>query len=341
MKTGAIQMSICLWILFSWAREAGNMESAYLAGEFTLLHSWSIVRLYGENNNKSARAVETAFFSIFTAYNEICSEFLGKNVLPYVDKQHAVSSAIRGSCGLDINLKLYDLLGRIGTDGLWAYWGAQGCSEDEKPLKEERLHEAQLYIQAIKALISNNPALRLPAKDDQAIDIHIAASLLATDDSNRAFIASWLRDMLERARFSYEANGKYPCVLDGYSDLLEHPKSTDNEYRENVTSGSILYPSIALWAALLDDDATYGKVAAMKRDLLQHCTFQFWYPDDRSEALFYTNAGTHGAALANLAIDRSKEEFLAQVFGECGHSPHFGDLSVPRPRFSWTRFWGK
>ena len=331
--TAIRQMSICLWILFAWAREAANMESAYLASELTLLHGWHIVRLYAGKDNKTTRAIEAAFFSIYTAYNQICSEFLGKNVLPYADMPHAVSSAVHSSCSLDINLKLFDLLGRLGTDGIWAYWGALRCSDEQKDMKEAGMREAQMYAEAVKALISNNPALLLPAKDDQTIDILIAASLLAIDGNNRGFIASWLGEMLERARFSYKTNGKYPCVLHTYADLLEHPKSTDSDYRENATSASILYPSIALWAGLLDDDATYSKVGAMKLDLLQNCTFQFWYPDDRSEAHFYTNTDSHGAALANLAVDRSKEEFLTQVFGECEHSPQFKDLSAVK--FGW------
>lgn len=326
--TAIRQMSICLWILFAWAREAENTESAYLAGEFTLLHAWNVVRLYVGKNNKTARAIETAFLSIFSAYCQICSEFLGKNVLPYVDKLHAVSDAIRSSCSLDVNLKLFDLLGRLGSDGLWAFWGAQRCPEEERDLREARLRETQMYVEAVKELISNNPALLLPAKDDQGIDILIATLLLAVDRDNGPFIASWLGEMMERARFSYKTNGKYPCVLATYSELLEHPKSADDDYRKSATSASILYPSIALWAALIGDTETYNKVSAIKREQLQHCTFQFWYPDDTSEVHFYTDSNSHGATLANLAIDRPKEEFLAQAFGECERSPHFRDLSA-------------
>ena len=73
---------------------------------------------------------------------------------------------------------------------------------------------------------------------------------------------------------------------------------------------------IALWAALLGDDELYRKVGRMKQELLQHCTFQLWYPDDQSEAHFYTNSDAHGATLADLALDRPREEFLGQVFGE-------------------------
>lgn len=331
--TAIRQMSICLWILFAWAREAENMESAYLASEFTLLHAWDILRPYAGRDTKAADAAQTAFFSIFTAYSQICSEFLGKNILPYADKQHAISTAVCGSCHLDTNLKLFDILGRLATDGIFAYWVAKRSSSEEKELNVAMQDEAHKHAEAVKALINNNPVLLLPAKDDQAIDIFIAAMLLATDSSNRGFITAWLGEVLERARFSYKTNGNYPCVLDAYIDLLQHPKSTDSDYRENATSGSILYPSIALWAALLDDDTTYNKVADLKQELLQHCTFQFWYPDDQSEGHFYTNSENHGATLANLAIDRSKIDFLDQIFGECEHSPHFNDLSAVE--FGW------
>jgi hypothetical protein len=245
-----------------------------------------------------------------------------------VDKLHALSSAVNGSCSIDINLKLFDLLGRLGTEGIWVYWAARRSSDKEKELRESSLKAVEVCAASIKSLISNNPVLLLPAKDDHGIDMFIAALLLSTDRSNHDFIKSWLAEVIERARFSYEANGRYPCVLHSYSELLEHPKSRDSEYRETATIASILYPIVALWAALLGDDELYRKVARMKQELLQHCTFQFWYPDDQSEAHFYTNSDAHGATLADPALDRPREEFLGQIFGECDQSPHFKELSA-------------
>jgi hypothetical protein len=331
--TAIRQMSISLWILFAWAREDENTESAYRASEITLLHAWSIVKLYAGKDTKTTRAVEAAFGVIFSAYRQISSEFLEKNVLPHVDKLHALSSAVCGSCSLDINLKLFDILGRLGTAGIWAYWDASRCSDEEKELRDARLNVVNICAASIRSLISNNAVLLLPAKDDDAIDMFIAALLLANNGSSHDFIRSWLAEVLERARFSYEANGRYPCVLRSYNELLEHPKSRDTEYRENATVASILYPIIALWAALMGDDEVYGKVARMKQELLQHCTFQFWYPDDQSEAHFYTNSDAHGATLADVALDRPREEFLAQIFAECDQSPHFKELSAVK--FGW------
>lgn len=321
------QMSICLRILYSWARQAENLESAYRSGELTLLHAWSVFKLHIDKDNRTARAMQDALLSIFTAYERICSEFLGVNVLPYADKRHAVSSAVRGSCSVDVNLKVFDLLGRLGVDALWAFWGIQLCPEDESTAREEMPSEIRIYLEAIRALINNNPALLLPVKDEQAIDISIALLALAIDGGNRNFILSWLREMLARARFAYKAHSRYPSVLRSYTQLLGHPRKQDEDYRKNVTSGSILYPLIALWAALLKDEQLYSEVAQVQQ-LMPHCTYQFWYPDEHSEDHFYQNSDVHGATLVNPILNTSAEAFLAQVFGECEQTRHFAELSA-------------
>ncbi|VTU13477.1 hypothetical protein SRS16CHR_00610 [Variovorax sp. SRS16] len=342
--TATRQMSICLWILLSWARDTENMEAAYQASELTLLHGWNILRRHVSSGTKTARELEAAFFSIFQAYRLISAEFLGKNVLPYADKTHAVSSAVQGANSVDVNLKLFDLLGRLSMSGIWARWFASRLKEkiqerdvsgvDAETSVMAQAHSVFLqHMEAAKMLILNNPALRLPATDDQAIDILLATLLLAMDSSNRDFVRNWLADVLERARFSYQTYGRYPRALATYAELIEHPKSGDEEDRKKVTSASILYPSIALISALLDDEQTYRKVASMKQDIMAHCTFQFWYPDAGSEAHFYVDSDHHGATLAELNLDGSKEAFLDQVFAECAQMPYFGELSAVK--FGW------
>ncbi len=331
--TAIRQMSICLWILFSWARENSNMESAYLSSELTLLHAWNIFKLYVGQNNKVAQAINIAFESIFTAYQRICSEFLGTNVLPHVGKMHGISVAVHGMNSLDINLKLFDLLRRLGVDGIWSYWMTCMCSDDGMETKQEILKETRMYMSSIKALISNNPALFLPTKDEHAIDISIAIFLLALDVNNRDDVNKWLKEMFHRASFSYRVQAHYPCIINSYNELLTHPKSGDNKYRDEVTAGSILYPTISLCAALLDDTELYNEVGQFKSKYLQHCNFQFWYPDDMSEKHFYTNIESHGAVLSKVCVDRPKEEFFEQVFGECSQNQHFQNLSAIK--FGW------
>jgi hypothetical protein len=104
--------------------------------------------------------------------------------------------------------------------------------------------------------------------------------------------------------------------------------SRDATYREGATSGSILYPLISLWAALLDDSDLFEQVSAFKRESLEHCNFQFWYPDDLSETALYTNRESHGGTLSDVASESTPNALMDQVFGECESSPQFKTLSA-------------
>lgn len=327
------QMSICLWILFGWAREAENMEVAYLSSELTLLFGWKIVSLQVERRGKITQGVELAFFSIFSAYQQICSEFLLTNIIPHAGKPHALSIAVQTSCSLDINLKLFDLLGRLAIHGIWAQWIASQPAAEGTDVEQHSLQAVIQTMTSVKSLILANPVLLLPVQDDQAIDVSIATFLLLLDVNNHDFVKQWLAEILKRASFAYQVHGQYPCNLRSYSKLLSHPNENDIAYRKEVTNGSILYPLISLCAAILQDEETYNYVADFKKEFLQHCNFQFWYPDEFSETNFYTNSDLHGAVLSNVFVDRSSNEFLAQVFGECDETPYFKEMSAVK--FDW------
>jgi len=323
------QISICLWMLFAWARESANMEAAYRSGELTLLRAWNILREFAGTDTKATDASLTAFSSVFQAYQQICTEFLSK-VLPHVNKLHGLSSAVRSSCGLDVNLKMFDLLGRVAMAGLWSYWGASLCTQEQQKEKEAAFADAAAHASSIKALISNNPVLCMPVKDSQSTDISVALLLLALNKDDHESIRNWVGEMIDRVTFALTVNGQYRCILESYSDLLVHPKIGDLEYRKSVTSASVLYPVIAMFAGFISDADTYDKVANLKKEQLQHCNFQLWYPDDQSEDRLYTNSDSHGATLSDVRVDLPKEGFLKQVFTECEHSPHLMQLSAFR-----------
>jgi hypothetical protein len=218
-------------------------------------------------------------------------------------------------------------LGRLSIGGLWSFWSAQIFKNDSK-LFEKYSAEVNSISTAVRQIILTNPTLLLPIKDDQAIDISIAVLLLIFNDSNHNEIKSWLTEIINRATFAFQIEGQYPTNLSRYSDLLEHPQRNDDSYFQEATSGSILFPFVALWAALLDENDLYQKVQKLKQNKLSHCTFQFWYPDDDSEDSFYTNKDSHGAILTQVCIERGAEDFLKQVFSECENSSQFKSLSA-------------
>lgn len=331
--TAIRQLGICLRILFAWCRDARNTEAAYLAGEITLLHGWTIFKDFAAKESKAAVAVRDGFLAIYDAYQEICGDFLRTAVAPHARTLHGLSTAVRGSGSLDVNLKLFDLLGRVGVTGLWVHWTATRTSDAQVEEKSAFLEEAGALRQVAKAMVANNPTLFLPATEDQSIDLAIALFFLATERAELSEVRNFLREIFGRAAFALRSHGHYPCSLREYGELLEHPRRRDDEYRREATAGSVLYPLLALWAALLEDRELYRGIAVLKEEVLSHCTFQYWFPDEATEDHLYTNGGPHGAALTDVCVDRPEADLLNQFFSECDAAPHFEELSAVR--YGW------
>jgi hypothetical protein len=324
--TSIRQLSICLWILFAWARDTGNLESAYLSAEFTLLYSWESAKTQFSKKTKAAKSIQEGFGSILNIYQLICSHYLRK-ILPHTDKQDGLSFAVHSSSSIDVNLKLFDVMSRLAMAGLWSIWGSQ-VHEKNSDLKVQYKNEVDIVLHTIKGLILNNPTLFLPLKDDHAIDIFLALLVLSFGNENREDVVGWLSEIADRAVFAYGCHGPYPCILRNYRDLLDHPKTGDEEYRKEVTEGSILYPTIALWAALLKDEPLFEKIKSAKEKYLDHCNFQVWYPDETTEEFLYRNQGLHGAVLSNVPVDKTPKDLLDTVWRECEETDHFDKLSA-------------
>ncbi|MEY8216512.1 MAG: hypothetical protein RPR97_18765, partial [Colwellia sp.] len=254
--------------------------------------------------------------------------YLNKCIIPHTDKLHAISNAINSPCKVDLNFTLFDVLSRVSLGGIWLSWELRRKYEIHNEVCEKTIEEIQQYSTCVKQLITNNPILFSPYKDDQAIDISIALYFLSLEHSNVESMETWVSELLHRVRFSFNTHGNYPCTLSSYHELLEHPASQDDDYREEITSGSILYPVIALFSGLYKLDDTYKEVQNFKEESLKHTNFQFWFPDTASEDLFYNNKESHGATLSSLPIEKGPEDFLEHIFGECDKSSSYRTLSA-------------
>lgn len=325
------QMNVCLWILFSWARDSNNIESSFLAAERALLYSWERIKKYLHKQNKIAELIQLAFYSAHTTYQIIQREYFSK-ILSHTRTMHGLSTAVRSSNKLDINLKLFDVLGRLALAGLWKKWQldiAQASQEKTEYLEQE----IELLSQHLKFLIINNPMLFTPFKDDQAIDIFLSILFLSFLDGNEEDISHWISQVLDKSLFSYQIQGPYPCIHRDYLALLEHPERLDDEYRHDATAGSILYPTIGLWAALLKNDDLYRNVQKAKEEHFSHSTFQFWYPDDETEKHWCKNDDLHGATFSNIPIDHEAGSFLKAIWDECDNTNAFKELSCVKLGF--------
>jgi hypothetical protein len=246
--------------------------------------------------------------------------------LPHAGIRDSIAMAVHTRTYVDVNLKLFDVLGRIALTGLWVHWYSNRDPDTA------RRDTAQAHVAGLAAkgyqLINNNRALFLPLQDQQAIEIALFLVFVSAVNGSEADARAWLHEMVERLSFTVKTHGRYPCVFTEYRDLVAHPRAQTDEYRKEATSGSILIPLLAAFLSALSDTDALEALTSLKRKELQHCTLQVWMPDESSEAGFYLGAQGHGLALCDLPLSPTGDELLKTVHEACRDSKAFEDLSA-------------
>ena len=229
----------------------------------------------------------------------MASEFIIRHVAPRADVRHGLAAAVPSHAALDINLKLFDVLGRTAIYGLWQFhWQQLFESAGDKDSTQRVRANIQRTAALICDMLQNNGVLCTPVKDDQAIDINIVCLFL-----NRAgytdVVRMWVGEIARATMFAYRTNGAYPCIFTDYRNLVEHPKNREG-YRHDATSGSLLVPTLAVWTALTDDTVTLEALADFVSEEYKHSTLQLWFPGADSEEHFYRGGADHGLAFTRL-----------------------------------------
>jgi hypothetical protein len=320
------QINICLWILYGWSRQEKNLESVYLSSEISYLNAWHISSPFLDKKSKNAKLIQLSLQSIQKTYLKVSQDYLAKVVMPYMNDYGAISRGVSSSSSVDINLKLFDLLGRVALMGLWCTWELEVLQQNDEYKVLLKQHISYL-AECIFSLIRNNPILFSPLKDEQAIDISLAVLFLAAS-SELDGIKDWFGELLSRIKISFKAHGAYPCTLQDYMELLEHPKANTKEYLENCTAGSILFSSIGFFSALFNFDDEYKQVSEIQTEFLEHCSLQLWYPDDESEKGIYIGERYHGLCLSDFDFTQKKDVIIERVFDECKETKDFENLSA-------------
>ncbi len=254
----------------------------------------------------------------------ISFEFLEKKILPHVGKLDGIASAMGTRSNVDVNQRLFDLLGRIAMAGAWIHWLGDKANENNVGAMREQL--ARLNSDAFR-LIANNHALFLPLCDINSIEISMVLLLAATSNGNMADVRAWLEQMVAKLDFALLTHGRYTCVFNDYRLLISHPRARSDEYRQEATSGSTLIPLLVAWLGALGATDAVSILVQLKNTLLSHCTLQLWLPDTDSEALLYTGSKDHGVNLSNITIDHPFEEYVHTISDACARKSAFHELS--------------
>lgn len=317
------QINLMLWILLVWSREADNYWSPILCGEYAILIAWTLVSPELENSKISKNLFLDAFGKLVSLQLATTDAFLDEKVFPAVGVMHGLTSVIPSRECLDKNLKLFELISLIAQRGLWLLHMRfqQTDSEVIKDADTAIANTANALIQAF----NNNPILATPIKDDQAIDLEITFHFLRSAGRLDA-VKGIVNAVFKSVEYAYKANLTYPCLSTDYWDLSLHPKD-DEGYRENVTKASILFPILAIWAAVCNDTKILKQIKEFVCNDFAHSTLQLWFPGSESEPLLFTNKEIHGLAFTDVKIYDEPKKMLAQIRREFEATDSFKNLS--------------
>ena len=326
----ARQIYLCVWIMFVWSRDIGNVEAPYQAAELAMLGVWQLMKSSLEAKAREREDFTRVLLQLVQVYFSIASELLDKKIAPHCKSLDALASAVRSRSSVDVNLKLFELLGRVAMVGLWLHWFASRQEEaDEKALRGA----AAKYCDVGLSMIENNPTLRLPVADEQATSIGLFLMLCSacSPDINR--VDGWLDTIVHRYEFTVFARGRYPTSHTDYRYLMRHPRDRSKEYFEDATAGSTLIPLLAAWAAGLDRTDLVERLAKLAAENFAHCNMQLWSPGRDSEEHMYLNTESHGRAISGLPISTDGDELLRVLTKVCEDNMGFNELSANKVDF--------
>ncbi|WP_274021854.1 hypothetical protein [Vibrio parahaemolyticus] len=324
------RVNVCLWVLYSWCRDGGNLESAYLSSELALLLAWNKVKDHYTGRNKSSKS----FDSILDTYQQITDCYVDRCLIPYVEFKYALSHAVHSPSSIDVNIKLFDVLGRLAVKGHWILDSLSKNYVETPPIAGESEEQEKLRLRlreitrSINLLVVNNPMLLSPYKDSQAIDLGLALTLLSNNSELDDFVRSWLSEMVNRCIFCFGSNGMYPIVHNSYEKLLEHRNKdkADSNYKNKVTEASVLYPLLTVFCSLYKLDSVSQDLEKFATEKLAHSTLQYWYPNQHSEDAMYSNSDTHGSASTDFPMNSSSA--LEHIKQECSEADSFKKMSA-------------
>lgn len=316
----ARQLNLCSWIIYIWSRDAQNLESAYQCSELALLWCWKLFSPFIGKNTANGRAMGAATLNLILLYARIGDEIVKLKYLPNAHIRDGLSAAVESHFSLDVNLKLFDSIGRMALTGILLIFLTGNNQEISDNYKEQLEKELTDYTNGIVGLVNNNGILRTPISDSQSTEISLACLFLSMR-GRPDVIRDWMGQVLPACIFAIATNTAYPCAMSDYQDLAEHPKSrSDEDYFKRATAGSTLLPTLIMWMRITDPAATFDDVVKFIESDLPHCTMQFWLPNEASEEHIYTNSGMHGLALVGFSITDDAGEMVEVVKAEIQNS---------------------
>lgn len=292
---------LCLWILFVWARDVDNLEAAYRASELVLLRSWPYCDSTRLREGATKKERLAHFDQVLKLHLIIAELLLIEKIGPFADKRYALSMAVNSRNGADVNVALFETLGRLALHGLWLDAMAAGV---DKSLAEAMGEGADKVLNMTIGMLNANPTLTAPVRDDFTIELALFMRL-ADARGRLSNVADYIRSMSDRLCYGLTTRRHYPTSTTDYREVIAHPSDSSDTYFEEHTRAGILYTFVLAWLAMIGDQERADHLRNTLLEHVPHMTHQVWIPDSRTDDVFWHGDRDHGKAVPGLPLKES------------------------------------
>lgn len=304
------QVYVCLWVLFVWARSGNNLEAPYRASEYALLRMWGYCRASAVDGTLGDAATDV-FNETIALHIAIGEELLGAKVAAYAARPFALSAAVASHSAVDVNLALFELLGRVSLAGLWRHWQSRGAAEaGDGEVAEALAGERDKFLGIAIAMVNSNTSLKSPIRDDFAIEIAMLMRLALACGTVKK-VGSYVVAVACRVMYSTLRGGAYPTTAAEYAELVGHPAESSDEYFRENTRGSVLYPLLVAWLNRLGETEVRDSLVSMIANRLGHTTQQVWVPDADTDDRLWGGRKDHGVGIPRVPLCEEPDRYDA------------------------------
>lgn len=308
------QSYICLHAVIAWAIEVDNLESTYKVSELGLLFCWNSIRKSEpkKNPSKQDRALMFILDQFLKLFLTTSDRYFVKTAYAHGSKLHALSVAVHSREPVDVNLSMFDLLGRLAIRGIWTNLFSRALSHAAPDFLRSMSDETNFTLDTIVSVINSNPVLVSPIRDDHMIEIALVMYLARSTQSEARFYP-WLNSISDRTTIALIANYQYPTCMRDYADLLAHPASADQSYRDEACAGSVLYPFLYVWLRRIAEQHEITEFIGRLKKMIPNCTHQAWFPDEDTDDLIWSGETYHGICVTDLSFDNQHDGIVGAL----------------------------
>ena len=324
------QTYICLHAICSWAIESNSHDVVYRITELGLLYCWDTIRRHMEIETRPTRK-QLEYIVILHQYHllylSMSESYFKKVVYPHADKLHALSASVNSTEPLDVNLGMFDLIGRMAIRALWTVLLGKSNDESNPEFIEKCRELTTKMINKLVDVINSNPTLHSPFKDDHMIEIALVMYLAQQTGTVNRFLP-WLHSMAENTTFALLSNSNYPTCIRDYNELLIHPANQDQHYRDEVCAGSVLYPYLFLWLYKEASKIQIDNFTDRLETLIPNCTHQAWFPDEETDQMIWRGKIHHGIAVNDISPRIGHVDFMNNLHDSIENCKAIQDITA-------------